>query len=296
MVPDGQPVQLSSLQSTEFDGQDSAIQPSEMDSDKEVNSAKNLTRFSIDDILSKPAATSSDVTSANTPAATPPAEPVVNNHSTYPWFLFNHPSWPLVLPEGSAPAIMASARTSNNDQSGSSSALMSSPEEDDDRLSDVGDELFDRDDDDDDGTDSIIGSLTSTEDGQQEDALDMSAGHHHPHRRNRPRKCDSTIKSPFFSLVLEFLGTFHLNELFGQQHLTPRATEPQPETYSRVGHIIYIFKCVYTCCMASRARRSPRLREVLALLTSRNCKKIRFFKIERKWASNASLTLTLGFA
>lgn len=170
-----------------------------MDSDKEVNlSGKNLTPFSIADILSS----GSSKASADNPPAPPPTPPpsqhppaaVANVHQpSYPWFLFNPhpPCWPLMLPEASAQT--GSKATTGNGQAdmSNSSALTtvsSSPEDDDlDRLSDD-DELFDQnDDDDDDG--SLIGSLiSSTDDGQQEDALDMRASHRQHRRRHRTRK------------------------------------------------------------------------------------------------------------
>jgi hypothetical protein len=168
-----------------------------MDSDKEVNlSGKNLTPFSIADILS-----GSSKASADNPPAPPTPPPsqhplpaaVANVHQpSYPWFLFNPhpPCWPLMLPEASAQTGSGST-TGNNGQAdlSNSSALTtvsSSPEDDDlDRLSDD-DELFDQDDDDD---GSLIGSLiSSTDDGQQEDALDMRASHRQHRRRHRTRK------------------------------------------------------------------------------------------------------------
>jgi hypothetical protein len=171
-----------------------------MDSDKEVNlSGKNLTPFSIADILS-----GSSKASADNPPAPPPKTPPsqlpaiaanIPQPSSYPWFLFNHPPcWPMMLPEASAQSVGSNGgKTTTNGQAdiSNSSALTtvsSSPEDDDlDRLSDD-DELFDQDDDDD-GSNSIIGSLiSSTDDGQQEDALDMRASHRQHRRRNRTRK------------------------------------------------------------------------------------------------------------
>ena len=149
-----------------------------MDSDKEVNqSAKNLTPFSIADILS-----SSKSTAADPPAAVPPANPPTpppTDHP-YPWFLFNHPSWPSMMPGASSSS--QSVNGGPNGQAGSSSLTASPEEEEED--SDAG-ELFD---DEEDGSNSIIGSLTSTDDGQQEDPLDMRASPRHHHRRSRSRK------------------------------------------------------------------------------------------------------------
>lgn len=151
-----------------------------MDSDKEVNSAKNLTPFSIADILS-----GSSKSTANppvVPSTPPPNHPVAH---PYPWFLFNHPSWALMMPDGSARNV----DNGTDGQAGSSAInAVSSPEEDDDRLSDT--ELFD-DDEEDDGSNSMIGSLTSTDDGQQEDPLDMRASH----GRSRSRKSINSIKT-----------------------------------------------------------------------------------------------------
>ena len=156
-----------------------------MDSDKEVNvSGKNLTPFSIADILSG----SSNASAENPPVipVPPPSTPPSHQPSaiaanvpqpSYPWFLFNHPPcWPLMLPDSSAQTSNGGTTSTTNGQAdiSNSSALTtvsSSPEDDDlDRLSDDDDELFDQD------------------EGQQEDALDMRASHRQHRRRNRTRK------------------------------------------------------------------------------------------------------------
>ena len=163
-----------------------------MDSDKEVNlSGKNLTPFSIADILSGSSKASADSPPLAPPPSNPPASTIVAQ-PTYPWFLFNHPPcWPLMLPDPSSQSAGSNggAATTNNGQADMSSALttVSSSPEDLDRLSDD-DELFDQDEDDDEGN-SIVGSLmSSTDDGQQEDALDMRASHRQHRRRIRSRK------------------------------------------------------------------------------------------------------------
>ena len=153
-----------------------------MDSDKEVNnSGKNLTPFSIADILS----------GSSKSAAVHPPTPQPHPAHPYPWFLFNHPPWAFMMPD---PSVSTRVDHGISDgQTGNSGKTNNGlpPEEEDDGLSEA--ELFSHDDDDDDdndeeeddGSNSIIGSMTSTDDGQQEDPLDMRANHHNQHRRNR---------------------------------------------------------------------------------------------------------------
>lgn len=210
-----------------------------MDSDKEVNlSGKNLTPFSIADILSGSSKASAEnppvipVPPPSTPPSHPPSAIAANvPQPSYPWFLFNHPPcWPLMLPDASAQAVGSNGGTTltTNGQAdiSNSSALTtvsSSPEDDDlDRLSDDDDELFDQDEDDD---GSIIGSLiSSTDEGQQEDALDMRASHRQHRRRNRTRKTlySNLVKRLDFSRHKAInLWPLELNDPY-----------PQPETDS----------------------------------------------------------------